>query len=64
MSLNRATLAAAALLALCAACAPTTPQVLPKETLATNMNAKLAPEARAGVEQDLEALFRDEKDIF
>lgn len=59
-----ATLTAAALLALCAACAPTVPKDLPKATLEINMNAKITPEVRERVDKDLDQLFSDDKAIF
>jgi len=64
VSSKTATLTAAALLALCAACAQTAPKDLPKETFAINMHPKIAPELRERVEKELDQLFADEKDLF
>ena len=45
-------------------CAPKLAIQAPKEPIVINMNIKVEHEIRVNVDQDLEALFEDEKEIF
>lgn len=45
-------------------CAPTVAIEAPKEPIVINMNIKIEHEIRVNVDQDLEELFEDEKEIF
>ena len=45
-------------------CAPTVAIEAPKEPIVINMNIKVEHEIRINVDQDLDELFEDEKEIF
>ena len=47
-----------------AGCAPTVAIEAPKEPIVINMNIKVEHEIRVNVDQDLEELFEEEKEIF
>ncbi len=45
-------------------CAPTVAIEAPKEPIVINMNIKVEHEIRISIDQDLEELFEEEKEIF
>ncbi|MBW2292968.1 MAG: YnbE family lipoprotein [Deltaproteobacteria bacterium] len=45
-------------------CAPTVAIEAPKEPIVINMNIKIEHEIRVNVDQDLEALFEEEEELF
>lgn len=59
----RALLAAGAL-ALTAACQPKVEVIAPKEPITINLNVKIEHEIRIKVDQDLDALYKEEPGLF
>jgi hypothetical protein len=61
--MNRLPTAALAL-ALCAGCSPRVAVEAPKEPIVINMNVKIEHEIRVKVDEDLDRLLAEEKELF
>jgi hypothetical protein len=61
---SRATSAAALAAVLAAGCTPKVQLEAPKEPIVINMNIKIEHEVRVRVDQDLDDLISEDKDIF